>query len=58
MISKKLIDEVSNTYVELQKNDPGLSRTLDELYDRFQIYWKNIRPRSIFLRVLIPEQKD
>ncbi len=55
MVSKDLIDENNELFKKLKTSDPGLSQLRQDMYERFQIFWKNIRPRSIALNILTNE---
>ena len=58
MISKDRMDEHNELLKKLNKNDPGLSQLRQNIYKRFQIFWKNVRPRDMKLIVLITEYID
>ena len=58
MASKDIFDDSSESVKKLIKSDPGQFQLQRNIYKRFQIFWKNVRPRSTRLVFLTTEYAD
>ena len=58
MASKDIFDDINESVKKLIKSDPGQFQLRQNIYKRFQIFWKNVRPRDTRLAFLTTEYTD